>query len=88
VASDGELYLAMYPRLARRWMNQCVVCQRKGYKPGMPDQIGIGVAANNLRRFFDPLNLSEDGRCDQCRIGSQADSRERPSATRDVPNGK
>jgi hypothetical protein len=37
------------------------------YSSDLPEQIGIGVAAQNLRRFFSPLELDERGLCDTCR---------------------
>ncbi len=66
IKNGGNEYLTMYPKL-RRWMNQCVACQRQGYKPEMPDDIYPGVAARNLRRFFEPLELDDNGFCEQCR---------------------
>jgi hypothetical protein len=64
-ANDGLLYLQDYPRL-RRWINQCVGCQRLGYKPEMPEQIGPGIAAQNLRRLFPELDVNAAGLCEQC----------------------
>jgi hypothetical protein len=66
---DGLLYLQAYPRL-QKWINQCVGCQRNGYKPEMPEQIGPGVVAQNLRRFFPKMGLNDVGLCEQC--GRQA----------------
>jgi hypothetical protein len=66
--NEGEEYLQMYPTRTARWLNQCVACQRKGYKPDMPNEIYPGGAlASNLRRYFEPLELDEAGLCDQCR---------------------
>ena len=64
-SNDGLLYLQDYPKL-RQWINQCVACQQVGYKPELPDSIGVGVAARNLRRYFRPLFLNEIGLCEQC----------------------
>jgi hypothetical protein len=68
---DGNEYLTMYPKL-RRWINQCVACQREGYKPEMPDDIYPGIAARNLRRYFDPMEVDKDGLCEQCRISTES----------------
>ena len=64
-SNDGLLYLQDYPQL-RKWINQCVACQQVGSKPELPDSIGVGVAARNLRRYFRPLLLNEIGLCEQC----------------------
>jgi hypothetical protein len=64
---DHEQYLRMYPKETGRWMNQCVTCQRKGYKPDLPKTIYPDTAlASNLRRYFEPLELNELGLCEQC----------------------
>jgi hypothetical protein len=63
---NAEAYLTRYPRL-RRWIRQCVACQRQGYGSDLPKQIGIGVAAQTLRRYFSPLELDERGLCEECR---------------------
>ena len=63
--NDGLLYLRDYPQL-RKWMNQCVACQRLGYKPEMPDEITPGFGAKNLRRYFAELEVNEVGLCSQC----------------------
>lgn len=57
---DADDYLTMYPR-ALKWINQCIVCQRKGYKPEMPKD-----EWPNLARYFTPLALGDDGVCAQC----------------------
>jgi hypothetical protein len=62
----GNDYLTMYPKL-RRWINQCVACQAQGHKPEMPKDIYPGMAAQNLRYYFRPLAVDENGFCDQCR---------------------
>ena len=64
-SNDGLLYLQEYPRL-RKWINQCAACQQIGYKPEMPKQIGPGVAAQYLRRFFPQMGLDAAGLCEQC----------------------
>lgn len=64
---ESAEYLTSYPELERRWLNQCVACQRKGYKPTMPDEIHPGFAAQNIRRYFGPLEVDEVGLCEECR---------------------
>lgn len=64
--SDKEIYLKMYPQLRRKWINQCVGCQQEGYKPDMPKNIFPGIAAQSLRKYFQPLNVDEHGLCEIC----------------------
>ena len=59
---DGLLYLDTYPWLGK-WINQCVACQRLGYRPELPEK---HVAARNLRSYFPELALNDQGLCDQC----------------------
>ena len=59
---DGNHYLTQYPEL-RRWMRQCVACQRQGVDPTMPDE---AKGAGNLRRYFPELTVNEIGLCEQC----------------------
>ena len=63
--SEADLYLQEYPRLLK-WINQCVACQHKGYKPELPEELPPGFAAQNLRKYFDELQLNENGLCPQC----------------------
>ena len=63
--NDGLLYLRDYPRL-RKWINQCTACQRLGHKPELPEQLGKGVAARNLRRYFPEMAVDSAGFCEQC----------------------
>jgi hypothetical protein len=58
--TEGESYLTKYPHLLK-WMNQCVACQRRGYKPEMPAEIFPGVGARNLRRYFAELASTKTG---------------------------
>ena len=52
----------MYPSF-RRWINQCVACQRQGYDPKMPDE---ARGARNIRRYFPPLAVNSQRLCEQC----------------------
>lgn len=65
--NSGERYLRQYPAL-ERWMNQCVLCQARGHKPELPEQIfAVATFADgNLRAFFAPLPLDDLGRCETC----------------------
>ena len=63
--TKGEDYLRSYPKL-EKWMNRCVSCGHVGHKPQLPERIGEGMAAQNLRSFFPPLMLNADGQCEQC----------------------
>jgi hypothetical protein len=56
---DAELYLSKYPRL-KKWINQCVSCGRKGYRPDMPEHIG---GARNLRKYFSRGLAASVGVC-------------------------
>jgi hypothetical protein len=64
---DSELYLNMYPELLK-WINECPICRSKGYKPEMPEHIGgeYSIAAYNIRKYFKPLEVEENGFCLQC----------------------
>jgi hypothetical protein len=66
-SNSGERYLRRYPAL-ERWMNQCNICQTRGYKPELPAQIHRDptFADKNLRAFFSPLALDRLGRCEAC----------------------
>ena len=63
-----EKFLMRYPHLLR-WVNECLSCHHKGYKPEMPkpefDNSIVIVA--KLRRLVDELALDQDGLCQQCR---------------------
>jgi hypothetical protein len=68
-SNSGERYLRKYPAL-ERWMNQCHLCQARGYKPELPTQIHADptFADKNLRAYFKPLALDELGRCEECAL--------------------
>jgi len=59
---NGNDYLTMYPEL-RKWINQCVACQREGHEPSMPDD---ARGARNLKRYFPALSVNDLQLCDQC----------------------
>jgi hypothetical protein len=67
---DPEDYLTMYPELAQ-WVNQCVLCQKRGHRPDLPTVLTrrseTTAAARNLRKLFpDALPLDSLGRCEVC----------------------
>jgi len=57
----------MYPELGK-WINECPICHSKEYKPDMPEHISRegSVAVGNIRKYFRPLEVDEDGNCLQC----------------------
>jgi len=72
--SEGDKYLQQYPRLSR-WINVCIRCGTKGYKPELPENIytHFNVAADNLRELFKPLAINELGLCEVCARASEMD---------------
>lgn len=70
---ESIAYIKQYPKL-KKWINQCICCGGVGYNPTLPDIItsndGNGeyetFAAQNLRRYFQPLELNETGICKVC----------------------
>jgi len=63
--ADKEQYRKQYPQ-CEKWLQQCLICQTEGYKPEMPKQIGIGLLAQNVRKYYDELPLNEIGLCEAC----------------------
>lgn len=67
--NEGELYLQMYPKF-EKWMNQCIICQSKGYKPEFNNYTGNadgwGAGSKNIRHYFSELSVNELGYCEQC----------------------
>jgi hypothetical protein len=61
----GEELLDARPGL-RRWMNECPLCGRKGYKPDLPEEVDSRGSAAELRRHFKPLPLTSSYACDRC----------------------
>ena len=48
--SDKELYRKQYPE-CNKWVQQCIISQTEGYKPEMPNQIGMGRLSQNIKKF-------------------------------------
>lgn len=64
----GEEYLDAFPKF-RKWINQCLCCHEKGYKPSMPEKITTAEGSLEvyfIKKYFKPLSLNEDGLCPQC----------------------
>lgn len=65
--NDAQLYLQMYPKLAKQQVNQCVGCQRQGYKLDHPD------LHPNIKKYFDPVALNSDGLFSMCEVASRGE---------------
>lgn len=65
--NKGEEYIKAFPQF-KKWINECICCHRKGYKPEMPEHIGgeISMAGGQIRKYFNELSLNEDGLCEVC----------------------
>lgn len=61
----GDEYIQAFPKF-KRWINECTCCHTKGYDPSMPEQIGEGLGAYYIKKFFKPLKLNESGMCETC----------------------
>jgi hypothetical protein len=64
-SSNGEAYLKLHPELAR-WLDVCVSCGLRGYKPDLPERLEAGTVARHLRRWFPLMRLNDNGRCEKC----------------------
>ncbi len=63
--TKGEEYIEAFPRF-KKWINECICCHRKGYDPNMPERISVGVGAQQIRRYFEPLSVNEYKLCEVC----------------------
>jgi hypothetical protein len=68
---------------ARKWVVQCPLCQKQGYKPAMPAEIDRRGTAARIRQLFGPLVL-ENYLCQQCRDRA-AKARQKIEAERQKP---
>jgi hypothetical protein len=50
----------------RKWLVQCVVCQKIGYKHDAPDSF---FGREHIIAYFKPLVLNQNGVCEQCQNG-------------------
>lgn len=48
---DKEQYSKDYPEISR-WLNECMVCHSKGYKPEMPEKIYPGEMGEHQKAVF------------------------------------
>lgn len=73
---NPEEFLMRY-RYLNRWVNECVSCHRKGYKPEtpLPERDNSVVILAVFRRLFDELVLDGRGLCEQCVQAGRAASR-------------
>lgn len=66
---NGENYIMAFPE-AKKWINECICCHRKGYKPEMPEVIngpwGKTFKAHFIRKYFEPLAVNADSLCEVC----------------------
>ena len=59
-------WLNAFPRIRKKYLNQCVVCQEVGYDPikfTAAERLGIKLY---LPKFFHPLEINEIGICTDC----------------------
>ncbi len=63
---DRDSYLRLHGEAARPWLNRCVTCGHVGYKPEMPESLGVSVLPRYLRRYYAPQPLDDRGMCQQC----------------------
>lgn len=77
----GEDYLRQYPRF-KKWIVRCMACGQTGYRLDLPEETTTRMfreeiptaAAQNIRKFFRPLVLDQNGLCDQCSAASNKSS--------------
>jgi hypothetical protein len=63
---EEDRYLEMYPKL-QKWINQCALCGARGYEPSIPTEIRPkSLATHNLKHYFPPLAVNENGLCEVC----------------------
>lgn len=60
---DPELHLRN-PR-TRKWMAQCVLCKRWGFRHDAPSQT---FGRTPLERHLGEMHLNDRGVCDRCRV--------------------
>lgn len=62
-----DWYIKSYPGI-EKWLNDCPLCHRRGYKPDMPEHIGgeHSVMGYYVKKYFQPLETDETGLCMVC----------------------
>ena len=66
--NQAEEYISAFPKF-KKWINECVLCHKKGYRPDMPEKITVEdgcLEVHFIKKYFDVLPLSENGLCSQC----------------------
>ncbi len=69
--NEGKEYIKKFPHL-KKWINVCICCGTWGYKPELPDYLyntkidSTTACAQNIRRYFNPLQINELGICEDC----------------------
>ncbi len=63
---EAEKFLERNPKM-RQWVNECVACHQKGFKPETPEATNRYLLLYKLRHSFEMLEVDEDGLCEQCR---------------------
>ena len=66
--TEGEQYINKFP-MYKKWINECICCHEKGYKPSLPEKISTiegSLGVYYIKKYFKPLPLNEEGLCEQC----------------------
>lgn len=65
--NEAEEYLEQFLK-TKKWINECIICHSKGYKPDMPEYIirEESFFAYSIRHYFQPLTINDLGICLQC----------------------
>ncbi len=84
---DLEKFLEQAP-WAREWVQECVSCHHRGYKPVLAESEfdNSAVTITKLRRLVDEMALDEAGVCEQCRqAGGKTEDSPHPSSRLGAP---
>ena len=52
--NEGEEYINAFPKF-KKWINECICCHEKGYKPNMPEKITINIFTKKIIDFAKKL---------------------------------
>ncbi len=60
-------YIQAFPKF-KKWINECRICHRLGYRPDMLEHIGgeFSLAVREIKKLGSPLFVNEDGLCEIC----------------------
>ena len=67
-SEKGEEFLKKFPKF-KKWINECNLCHRKGYKSNLPlkiTDVDGSLEVFFIKKYFDCLDLDENGLCKQC----------------------